>query len=448
MKRTFLFSCAIVISACAKDSTPYTFHRDIKPIFYQKCTACHVPGGIAPFSLTTYAELYPYRERIAIRVREGTMPPWFAEPGSHPFRNDPSLTLEEKEKILSWVEHGAPEGDPAENAQLKPFLPTGLSRVDLTVTMAEEYTPTLYPDDYRCFILNWPLDVTRYVAGIRLVPGNARVVHHAVVYFVTETPLIPDLDKKLSEWENKDPLYGYTCFGGPSGESQQYPFNLLGTWVPGFQAGDFPAGTGIPVPPGARLILQIHYNTLNGKEPDRSRVEFHLEERVERPAAYLPFLNPLWPALPASMLIPRGEESVIHSVEMDPRSFWSDPEIGFGPWLDLSEGYTIHGVLMHMHLLGTGGKVSIRDRGSSAEDLLLKLKGWDFHWQMEYWFEEPVRVDSSKNLYLECQYNNSEEFRRELSLEIPGFLPEPVDVTWGEGSTDEMCVANLYVTAR
>lgn len=155
------------------------------------------------------------------------------------------------------------------------------------------------------------------------------------------------------------------------------------------------------------------------------------------------------------MLIPAGEREVVHWVEMDPRSFWSDPEIGFGPWLDLSRGFTIHGILMHLHLLGTGGQVSLRPLLSSGaitpafgEDLLLKLKGWNFHWQIEYWFRNPVHVTPEQMLYLECRFNNSREFRERLAQEIPGFSQEPQDVTWGEGSTDEMCVANLFVTAN
>ena len=37
-----------------------TYHRDVAPIFNQKCTGCHQEGGIGPFLLTEYE---PARER-------------------------------------------------------------------------------------------------------------------------------------------------------------------------------------------------------------------------------------------------------------------------------------------------------------------------------------------------------------------------------------------------
>ena len=40
------------------------------------------------------------------------MPPWGAIKGFGDFRNDPSLTQDEMNRIAEWVEGGAPEGDP------------------------------------------------------------------------------------------------------------------------------------------------------------------------------------------------------------------------------------------------------------------------------------------------------------------------------------------------
>ena len=45
-------------------------------------------------------------------------------------------------------------------------------------------------------------------------------------------------------------------------------------WVPGSSGADFPKGTGLEVPRGARLILQVHYNLdYVDPSPDRSVVD-------------------------------------------------------------------------------------------------------------------------------------------------------------------------------
>lgn len=140
------FAFLLSLSSCTFKASPsLTYHRDIKPILFTKCAVCHTRGGIAPFSVTEYESLFPYRVEIALRVRDGTMPPWFAAPTSHPLQNDPSLSEEEKGKIVRWVEEGAPEGSPEDNSHLKPTLPRGLSRVDRVITMPVPYTPSLYP---------------------------------------------------------------------------------------------------------------------------------------------------------------------------------------------------------------------------------------------------------------------------------------------------------------
>ncbi len=41
-------------------TSPYTYNDDIFPILRDKCSRCHVSGGIAPMSLTTHADTVPW----------------------------------------------------------------------------------------------------------------------------------------------------------------------------------------------------------------------------------------------------------------------------------------------------------------------------------------------------------------------------------------------------
>ena len=87
-----------------------TFNRDLLPIFRARCISCHQAGGSA-FPLETFADARPWAKAIEEEVLRRRMPPWGAVPGYGAFRNDPSLTMTEMQKIAEWAEGGAPEGD-------------------------------------------------------------------------------------------------------------------------------------------------------------------------------------------------------------------------------------------------------------------------------------------------------------------------------------------------
>ncbi len=77
--------------------------------------------------LTTYAEVRPWAKAIKHQVLTKRMPPWGAVKGFGSFRDDPSLSLPEIAVISSWVEGGAPEGDPK---YLEPFHDHGARPVE------------------------------------------------------------------------------------------------------------------------------------------------------------------------------------------------------------------------------------------------------------------------------------------------------------------------------
>ena len=90
-----------------------TFAKDVAPIFQQKCQECHRPDSMAPMSLLTYEESRPWARSIKARVVGREMPPWFLDKtiGIQEFINDISLTEEEIDTIVRWVDSGAPAGD-------------------------------------------------------------------------------------------------------------------------------------------------------------------------------------------------------------------------------------------------------------------------------------------------------------------------------------------------
>jgi mono/diheme cytochrome c family protein len=100
----------------AADTAPkaVTFAKDVAPIFQEKCQDCHHKGAMAPMSLVTYEETRPWAKSIKTRVALKQMPPWHIDKtvGVTHFANDRSLNDEQIATIVTWVDAGAPMGNP------------------------------------------------------------------------------------------------------------------------------------------------------------------------------------------------------------------------------------------------------------------------------------------------------------------------------------------------
>jgi hypothetical protein len=305
------------------------------------------------------------------------------------------------------------------------LIGAGVDRVDQTLRVPLPYTPKKTPDDYRCFPLRWPETATRYVTGFDAVPDVAPEVHHIAIYQVN-----PDSADLPFQWDAEDAEPGYECFGGPFGNHpQQFAINVLGAWIPGYQGVSNPRGLGIQVPPGSTVVLQMHYYVAQTTpQPDATEVHFALADRVDKVAAYQPYLDPGWVA--GSMVIQPNASAALFQYVADPRDFFQL----LGSPLDTSKGFNIEGVMFHMHKLGRIGELYLEKSGGTRIKVL-NIPDWDFHWQQQYMLETPVRFEPGDKLRLRCTFDNS-----------PGRSDPDTStrqVKWGEGSDDEMCVANI-----
>jgi len=421
MTPRLLAALAALALAVSCGPPPPTYAQQVKPILDGRCVTCHQAGAIGPFSLDSYAGAKANAKALAAAVEAGRMPPWLAGPADVSYLDDPQLTDDQKKVLRAWADANAPEGDPKKpGAPLAP-VGSGLARVDLTLAMQEPYTPTLQPDDYRCFPITWPKAASTYVTGFNALPGVPSMVHHIAIYVVP-----PDAAAYPAQWDAEDPGPGYSCFGGPFGSHpQQFAVNLLTAWIPGTSGVQYPREGGILVEPGATLVLQMHYNTAAGIQPDASSFQFQLSDTVGRRLAYQPFLNEAWAA--GQMKIPQGQSNVVHQYQADPRAFFSL----LGSPLDTTNGFNIEAVMFHMHKLGTSGQLWL-DKADHTHLKVLDIPAWDFHWQLQYFLSEPLRFEPGDNLRVRCVFDNAS-----------GRIAAVKDVNWGEGSDDEMCVANI-----
>src|SRR5213595_535218 len=107
-----LFATALFVSSALAFAAPeVTFHKNVERILQQHCQECHRPGEIAPFSMLTYEQVRPWAKSIKEDVLNGKMPPWPADPHFGKFSNDRSLSKDDIDTIVAWVDAKAPEGN-------------------------------------------------------------------------------------------------------------------------------------------------------------------------------------------------------------------------------------------------------------------------------------------------------------------------------------------------
>ena len=391
-----------------------TWWTDVKPIVDQKCLRCHGADAHAPLTFEIYEQVAAAQALVRDAVVDKRMPPWLAAQCCTEWFQDFGLTDAERAILVGWIDAGAPEGNMEEEGESLPPI-GGVSRVDLTLTMPEPYTPsppdgTL--DENRCFLLDWPVKDEVRITGLAPRPGARDVVHHLIVAAVGEED-VPAIERR----DAADDGAGFDCGGGLGEFPTAVPLggSLLG--------GDYPRGIGNVVAPGSRILLQIHYSTTSDAPPaDQTSLDFRLDATAVD-AGSIAIANLGW-MVGEGMRVPAGDPDVGFWYEFRPILFTG------GKPVDLQ------GVTPHMHRYASRMRV-VAIKPDGATECLLEIPQWDFGWEQPYWFAEPIRFDPEDQLYIECRFDNS------AANQPDGGAPR--DIAWGENDQD-MCAAFLSFT--
>jgi hypothetical protein len=174
-----------------------TFSKDVAPIFQAKCQECHQPNSIAPMSLITYQEARPWARSIKERVSARQMPPWHIDKtvGIQKFKNDMSLTDDQIDTIVSWVDGGSLQGDPKDMPPPKPLVTDnqwqgvrdGFGPPDLVIKSSEYTMPAQHQDVWYRPMSDVPVTEPRWVKMVEIRPTNLnarKIIHHSIAYLV------------------------------------------------------------------------------------------------------------------------------------------------------------------------------------------------------------------------------------------------------------------------
>ena len=367
-----------------KSTGDVTYANQISRLLQRRCIECHRAGEPGPFPLTDYRDAADWSAMIREVVDDGRMPPWFADPDHGHFRNDARLTDDEKRLLFRWIDDGCPQGDPTDLSGA-PTFPDGwrISAPDQIVYMAERpYNVPAQGDlPYQYYTVDPGFTEDRYLRGAEVRPGDAAVVHHALVLIVPP---------------------------GAEGFAADSAGALL-DYAPGMAPMALPEGSALRVPAGSKFLFQMHYTPDGTPHRDRTRLGlvFADPKTVKQVVVGGAVANP-------AIELPAGAADYALTAE------WEAPRDVL--LLNLSP---------HLHLRGKSFRFEAAYPDGRRE-VLLDVPHYDFNWQLRYELAEPKRLPKGTRLVCTAHWDNSAANPAN---------PDPTRaVEWGDRTTDEMLI--------
>src|SRR5437588_10053345 len=416
-----VLSC-LVMAATASAATEVTFSKDIAPILQAKCQECHQPNSIAPMSLITYQDARPWAKAIRERVVTRQMPPWHIDRsvGVQQFKNDMSLTDEQVNTIVRWVDGGAVEGDQKDLPPPKPLVTDnqwqgvrdGYGPPDLIIRSPEYTMPAQHQDVWYRPMSDIPLNEPRWAKMVEIRPTNLkgrRVIHHSIAYLVLNND--PDAINKGTS-------------NGPDrlrdGDDLVSRRPQLMEWAIGKGYDLFRPGTGKLIVPGEQISWDQHIHAVGEQITAGSEVGIWFYKKGEEPKK-------------RSYLV--GFTGIDRSKMLDiPPNSMAMTE-GFSV---LKENAIIENFQPHFHLRGKAMQVeaSLPDGGRQT---ISYVGNFNFNWMTNYIYDDDAAPLLPKGtvIHVSAWYDNTRANKNN---------PDPDQwVGYGDRTVDEMAHAWMNV---
>ena len=331
----------------------FTYNEHLFPVFERQCGSCHIDGGVAPMSLLTYQEAFPWTQSIREEVLGLRMPPWKAEDGFGEFLNGHVLPAHELDMILEWSSGGYPQG-PRDQSPTPPSPSEtwALGAPSLDLTLSEPFLIDAGTSEViRYFSVPTELDIDRWVTGIDVLPGSRAVVRHVSVYI--------DDTGQASAADAADPSPGFDT-GFDAGSP-------IAVWWPGQDLIKLDSA-GYALPAGADLVARVVYKktwiTEGQAFTDQTRIGVHLADEAV--------------------------DTITHTVVNSPDQV-TTRELRFS--YTINDSVTLLGLLPEIAVAASELQVEGVLPDGSREPLLL-IREPDPDWPTRYWFDSPHALPS------------------------------------------------------
>jgi mono/diheme cytochrome c family protein len=398
-----------------------TFAKDVAPILQQNCQECHQPNSIAPMSLITYQEVRPWAAAIKERVAARQMPPWHIDRsvGVQKFKNDMSLTDQQVNTIVAWVDGGALQGDLKDLPPPKPLVTDnewkavrdGFGPPDLVIKSSEYTMAAQHQDVWYRPMSDIPLTEPRWAKMVEIRPTNLkgrRIIHHSIAYLVLTND--PDaINKGTANGSVREDLDDLV-----NGRPQ------LMEWAIGKGYDLFRPGTGKLILPGEKISWDQHIHAVGEEITAGSEIGIWFYKQGEEPKnrSYLTAFTGL--RAPRFLDIPPNSLAQTEGFTV------------------LKENTLIENFQPHFHLRGKSMQVeAILPDGSSQ--IISYVGNFNFNWMTNYIYADDAAPVFPKGtvIHVTAWYDNTRANRNN---------PDPEQwVGYGDRTVDEMAHAWMNV---
>jgi mono/diheme cytochrome c family protein len=413
---------ALALAAPAAAAEAPTFSKDVAPILQAKCQACHQPNSIAPMSLMTFQEARPWARSIRERVSSRQMPPWHIDKsvGVRDFKNDMSLSDEQIDTIVRWVEGGAPQGDPKDLPPAKPPVTTnewqgvmnGYGPPDLVIKSSEYVMPAKHQDVWYRPTSDIPITEPRWIRMVEIRPSNLRArktLHHSVAYQVLSPDNVQAINTGIAP--------------GPSSVNADDAVNrrpMIMEWAIGKGYDRYRDDTGKLVMPGEKISWDQHIHAVGEEIPTGSELGLWFYPKGQEPKkrSYLVGFT----GIDRTKMLDIPPNSIAHTE-------------GFTV---LKENTMITNFQPHFHLRGKAMEVeAILPDGN--RQIISYVGNFNFNWMTNYIYTDDASPVFPKGtvIHVSAYYDNTTANKNN---------PDPEQwVGYGDRTVDEMAHAWMNV---
>ncbi|MBI1875631.1 MAG: hypothetical protein HYZ58_18690 [Acidobacteria bacterium] len=393
-----------------------TFTKDVAPILQDKCQACHREGYMAPMSLVTYEDARPWVKAIKSRVASRQMPPWHIDKtvGIQRFKNDRSLTDDQIDTIVRWVDAGAPKGDPKDMPPPKQFARDdvwGFAEMfgppDLIIKSTPYTVPAVAQDAWYKPVVETGLTERRWVRAIEIHPSTVKgrkITHHALARLLQDEPGSRELR------------------ASSAADDDQTSAGLFMEWAVGKQGEIMRPNSGKLMLPGSKIVWDIHYHAVGDDITDSVELGIYFYPKGQEPK-YRQVL-----ALYSS--IAGGSRNI----DIPPNSTFVSQAFHV-----MKQSGRIENFQPHMHLRGKGMALEAITPDGKTE-VVSYVSDYNFNWHVNYVYDDDAAPLFPKGTILKVTswYDNTASNRNN---------PDPNQwVGYGDRTVDEMGHAWINVT--
>jgi hypothetical protein len=363
-----------------------TYVKDVAPILEAKCVACHEEGGIGPFAMKNYEMVKGFSPMIREVLRTDRMPPYNADPHVGKFSDDKNLSPAEIKTLVHWVEQGAPRGEGKDPLGSKHLVAAEwpLGKPDLILNVPAYTIPASGVVDYQHPWVANPEKEGKWLRASTVKVESRQGVHHVLTGYLTDVP-----QPGQQAFENK---WGVSLGGYAVGAESEIAPKNVGTWIPA----------------GGAVGFQTHYTPFGKEVTDHTQIALYYYKDNEKPD-----------------LVMHNSVIVNNAIVIPP----NDPHHQETGYITFPHDALLYAAFPHAHYRGAMSDLWIR-YPDGKEKLLLSLPRYDFSWQRDYTFAQPIAVPAGSKLIAHFIYDNSKR--------NPANPDPSKQVVWGDQSWEEM----------